>query len=185
MTSALHVAAAYRALRAGGVIAYPTEAVWGLGCDPFNAHAVRSLRRLKRRERDNGLILIASSFEQVAPLMAPLPTARLLQMRASWPGPVTWVAPAAAGVPDWVRGPGATVALRVTAHPLAAALCYVFGAPVVSSSANISGRPPARTALAVRRQLGAGLDYVLPGAVGGRARPSTLRDARDGRVLRP
>jgi L-threonylcarbamoyladenylate synthase len=88
-------------------------------------------------------------------------------------------------VPDWVRGPGATVALRVTAHPLAAALCYVFGAPVVSSSANISGRPPARTALAVRRQLGAGLDYVLPGAVGGRARPSTLRDARDGRVLRP
>ena len=185
MSSALHLGAAYRALRAGGVIAYPTEAVWGLGCDPLNAHAVARLRALKRRERDNGLILIASAFEQVASLMAPLPPARVIQMRASWPGPVTWVVPASDEVPHWIRGPGDTVALRVTAHPLAAALCYVYGAPIVSSSANLSGRPAARTALAVRRQLGAGLDYLLNGAVGGRNRPSTLRDARTGQLLRP
>lgn len=185
MTSALHLGAAYRALRAGGVIAYPTEAVWGLGCDPFNAHACARLRAIKRRPHDRGLILIAASFEQVLPLMGPLPTARLLQIKASWPGPVTWVVPASARVPDWVRGPQGSVALRVTAHGLAAALAYVFGGPIVSSSANRSGHPPARSALAVRRQLGAELDFVLPGELGGLRGPSSIRDALTGRVLRP
>jgi len=184
MTSALHLAAAYRALRAGGVIAYPTEAVWGLGCDPFNAHACARLRALKRRRRDRGLILIASSFEQVAPLIGPLPPARLLQIRASWPGPVTWVVPASAQVPTWVRGPGNSVALRVTAHPLAAALCYVFGGAMVSTSANLSGRAPARTTLAARRRFGGSLAYVLAGSTGGRNAPSTIRDARSGKLLR-
>lgn len=185
MTSALHLAAAYRALRAGGVIAYPTEAVWGFGCDPFNAHACARLRALKHRRRDHGLILIACSFEQVASLIGPLPQARLLQMRASWPGPVTWVVPASAQVPKWIRGPGNTVALRVTTHPLAAALCYVFGGAIVSTSVNLSGRPPARTLLGVQRRFGRSLAYVLAGATEGRSRPSTIRDALSGKLLRP
>lgn len=184
MTSALHLGAAYRALRAGGVIAYPTEAVWGLGCDPLNAHAVAQLRALKRRRRDRGLILIASSFAQVLPLMAPLPAPRLAEIQASWPGPVTWIVPAAMSVPHWVRGPGDTVAIRVTAHPVAAALCYVFGGPIVSSSANLSGHPPARSALAVRRQFGRQLDAILCGPLGGRKRPSQIRDALTGKVIR-
>lgn len=184
MTSALHLGAAYRALRAGGVVAYPTEAVWGLGCDPLNAHAVARLRALKQRRRDRGLILIAASFEQVADWIGPLPAARLAQVHSSWPGPNTWVLPASPQVPKWVRGPGDTVALRVTAHPLAAALCYVFGGPIVSSSANLSGHAPLRTALAVRRQFGRVLDAVLVGETAGQARPSRMRDARTGELLR-
>lgn len=184
MSSALHLGAAYRALRAGGVVAYPTEAVWGLGCDPENAHAVQGLLDLKQRPMHKGLILIGASFEQVRPYIGPVPHARLLQVQHSWPGPNTWLLPASKKVPRWIRGDSELVAVRVTAHPLAAALCYVFGGALVSTSANLSGRPPARSALRVRRQFGSQLDFVLPGATGGLARPTPIRDALSGQLLR-
>lgn len=185
MTSALHLAAAYRALCAGAVVAYPTEAVWGLGCDPHNAHAVARLLALKRRSRRKGLILIAANFEQIAPYLGPLPPARLLQMKASWPGPVTWLVPASKRVPRWIRGEHDSVALRVTAHPVASALCYVFGAPIVSTSANLSGREPERSKLRLRRRLGAGLGCVVPGPLGDLPRPTPIRDALTGKLVRP
>lgn len=185
MTSALHLGGAYRALRAGGVIGYPTEAVWGLGCDPLNAHAVERVLEIKERSPHKGLILIASSVEQIQPFVTELPTARWLQVQHSWPGPVTWLMPASPRVPALVRGDSDRVAVRVTAHPLASALCYVFGGAIVSTSANRSGHPPARSALQLRRQLGRDLDFILPGELGGLAQPTSIRDALTGKLLRP
>lgn len=175
---------AVRTLHAGGIVAYPTEAVYGLGCDPFNEQAARRLLAIKGRAMDKGLILIAANFDQLRALLLPLPEERMAPVLASWPGPSTWVLPAAACVPAWLSGGGDGLAVRVTAHPLAARLCELFGAALISTSANPSGRPPARTALGVRRALGARVDFVLTGATGGGAAPSEIRDARSGRLLR-
>jgi L-threonylcarbamoyladenylate synthase len=166
--------AAARVVQAGGIIAYPTEAVYGLGCDPRNEQAVRRLLALKRRSPRKGLILIAADFAQLAPFLQPLTS----------PGPHTWLIPARPGTPRWLRGQYDTLAVRVTAHPLAAALCRACGHPLVSTSANLSGRPPARGALAVRRQLGTVIDCLLPGPTGGAAQPTTIRDLRTGRRVR-
>jgi L-threonylcarbamoyladenylate synthase len=173
-----------RLLRTGGVIAYPTEAVYGLGCDPDDEIAVRRILALKRRPAAKGLILIAADFEQLKPYLLPPGDAELDRIRAVWPGPVTWLLPARPEVPRWLRGDHETLAVRVTAHPLSAELCRAFGKPLVSTSANRAGRPPARTALAVRRQLGRGVDLVLNGRLGASARPSEIRDLASGRVIR-
>jgi L-threonylcarbamoyladenylate synthase len=175
---------ARRCLDAGGVLAYPTEAVYGFGCDPRNASAVGRVLAIKGRSQAKGLILIAADFEQLAPLVGRLGPARMEEVLASWPGPVTWLMPARPDTPPWLTGANATLAVRVTAHPLAAALCRVWGAPLVSTSANRSGRPPARIALDVRLRLGAAVDLVLTGPCSGRSRPSTIRDAVSGRVVR-
>jgi L-threonylcarbamoyladenylate synthase len=175
---------AVRILHAGGVVAYPTEAVYGLGCDPFDEEAVLRLLAIKGRAVNKGLILIAADHDQLAPLLLPRPAEVMAPVLASWPGPSTWILPAAAGVPAWLTGDSDGIAVRVTAHPLAARLCAAFGGPLVSTSANRSGRPAARSALGVRRALGDRVDYVLTGATGGGTRPSEIRDARDGRVLR-
>ena len=174
---------AARMLRAGGVIAYPTEAVYGLGCDPLNRNAVQRLLAIKQRPVEKGLILIASRFEQLAPFVQPPGGAIMRRLNETWPGPVTWVLPAGPATPRWLRGSHHTLAVRVTAHPLAAALCDAFGGPVVSTSANPSGRPPARSALQTRLRC-PGVDLVVHGATGGQARPTPIRDAITGDVLR-
>ena len=172
-----------RCLRAGGIIAYPTEAVFGLGCDPWNEMAVRRLLALKRRSMNKGLILIAASLEQLAPLIEPLDSASRARLEAGWPGPLTWLLPAR-WAPVWLRGRHDTLAVRVTAQPLAAELCRAWGGPLVSTSANVGGRPPARTTLALRRRLGGRIDYIVPGRVGGAARPTEIRDLASGRIVR-
>ena len=178
------LAQAARHVNAGGIIAYPTEAVYGLGCDPRDGAAVQRLLALKQRPIAKGLILIAARFEDLQPYIATLPAETLSKVRKSWPGPVTWLLPARPEVPYWLRGSHAALAVRVTAHPLAAALCRACGGVLVSTSANISSRPPARTALAVRRSFGADIDYVLSGALGGLDRPTPIIDARSGRLVR-
>ena len=180
----LRLRAAARVVQAGGLIAYPTEAVYGLGCDPRNEAAVRRLLALKRRPMHKGLILIAADFAQLAPFLQPLTPADHAQLAATWPGPYTWLIPARPDTPRWLRGRHETLAVRVTAHPLAAALCRACGYPLVSTSANFSSRPPARRALAVRRQLGTAMDYLLPGTTGGAAQPTEIRDLRSGRQVR-
>lgn len=175
---------AVAAVRSGGVIAYPTEAVYGLGCDPLEQSAVERIFELKVRDPGKGLILIASDISQLMPFMADLPAGVLAKLKASWPGPVTWVVPSAASLPEWLSGGRSTLAVRVTAHPIAAALCHELGMALVSTSANRSGRPPARTALAVRTLFGAGVDEILPGAVGGLNKPTEIREALTGKVLR-
>ena len=171
-------------LRAGGLIAYPTEAVFGLGCDPFAPHAVQALLDLKARPMEKGLILIAADLAQLTDLLEPLDTRTRLKVQRTWPGPVTWLLPAKPEVPGWLRGKHPELAVRVTGHPLAAALCRAFGGPLVSTSANRAGRPPARTALQVRRTFGDAVDYVVSGEVGGQDRPSEIRDASTDRIIR-
>lgn len=175
---------AARCIRGGGILAYPTEAVYGLGCDPWDQAAVRRLLAIKRRPEHKGLILIAAGFDQLEPFVEPLDAARMLAVLATWPGPNTWLLPARAGTPGWLRGRHTTLAVRVTAHPIAAALCATAGSALVSTSANISDHPPARTPLQVRSALGHQVDLVLAGRCGTRARPSTIRDGRTGMVIR-
>ena len=182
--SRMHLDLACHALAAGGVIAYPTEGVWGLGCEPLNLHACRRVLALKHRAAAKGFILIASEFAQVAPFLAPVAPARLAPVKASWPGAVTWLLPAASWVPRHLTGGRDTLAIRVTAHPVASALCARYGGPIVSTSANASGRRPARSALQVQRQFGARLDYLLPGELGGLAGPTPIRDLASGRAVR-
>jgi len=168
----------------GGLVAYPTEAVYGLGCDPENGHAVRRLRALKARPEHKGLILIAADWAQLEPYVQSLGQTAMAAIHATWPGAVTWLLPARRETPRWLTGEHQTLAVRVTAHPLAAALCRQWGGPLVSTSANCASHPPARTALGVRRALGTGIDYLLVGPCGGNARPSSIRDGRTGAVLR-
>jgi L-threonylcarbamoyladenylate synthase len=175
---------AARCIEAGGILAYPTEAVYGLGCDPWNGDAVQRLLAMKGRPQHKGLILIAASAAQLEPFMEPLDEARMRIVLATWPGPVTWLLPARAGAPDWLTGRYPTLAVRVTAHPLAVALCEAAGSALVSTSANLSDRPPARSPLQVRRALGAQLDLILVGECGNSARPSTIRDGLTGALIR-
>lgn len=178
------LAQAVRTLRAGGVIAYPTEAVFGLGCDPFNPQAVLRLLELKRRPMEKGLILIAADIDQLAPFMTSLSAADRARLMTSWPGPNTWLVPARPETPVWLRGAHHTIAVRVTAHPLANALCLAAGHALISTSANPARQPPARSALQVRRYFEDRVDYVVPGALGIEPRPTTIRDLRTGKTLR-
>jgi L-threonylcarbamoyladenylate synthase len=177
-----HIRQAARTVCRGGVIAYPTEAVYGLGCQPWSRSAIERILRLKRRPPTRGLILIASTVEQIEPLVrfAGLDRRRVMD---TWPGPVTWLLPPSPHVPEWVLGEGGAVAVRVTAYPAARAICDLTG-PIVSTSANPGGRPPARSALRVRAYFRAGLDYVVPGTAGGGRAPSEIRDGRTGAILR-
>lgn len=174
---------AARIVREGGVLAYPTEAVFGLGCDPGCAPAVERILAIKGRPVASGFILIAASVAQLEGWIAPTPAERR-RLESVTAEPVTWVVTAGPRASDVVTGGRPTVAVRVTAHPVAAALCRAAGMPLVSTSANVHGRPPACTALAARRQFGRLLDGVLAGATGGRVRPTEIRDARTGTVLR-
>lgn len=184
---ALTLPEAAHLLHAGGLIAYPTEAVWGLGCDPFNPGAVARLLALKQRPLDKGLILIAATLEQLLPLLRweAVPAALQSEIRTDWPGPFTWVIPCRPDVPTGLRGAHDSLAVRVSAHPVANALCRAFGGPLVSTSANRTGQEPARRLEQLDPALLAGLDGWLPGDTDANARPSRIRDARSGAVLRP
>ena len=186
MNSPHSIENAVTALRRGGVVAYPTEAVWGLGCDPFNEIAVMRLLAIKQREIGKGLILVAGATAQLDGLLDwdPLPAARRDAVLASWPGPSTWIVPAMPRVPRWITGDHAGVAVRVSAHPDVIALTTAHGGPLVSTSANLGGQPPAFVRAELDPMLLARIDALAPGETGGRAAPSTIRDARTGEVLR-
>jgi L-threonylcarbamoyladenylate synthase len=177
---------AARALRSGGLVAYPTEAVWGLGCDPRDEAATLRLLALKERGVAKGLILIAADEAQLAPYVdfAVLDEAQRAAVRATWPGPNTWIVPASPDAPRWITGDHEGIAVRVTAHPAAAALCAAFDGAIVSTSANRAGRPAATAFAALDPVVLAGVDAVLEGETGGLERPSAIRDARSGAVLR-
>lgn len=179
-----HMRTAAHRLWQGAIIAYPTESVFGLGCDPLDRDAVSRLLSLKQRPMEKGVILIADRFERLQPYVGNLPPERLAWVLGHWPGAVTWLLPAAPHVPDWLTGSHATLAMRVTAHPIAAALCRAADMPLVSTSANLAGRPPARTALQVRIRCGDEVDMVIHGSTGGLSRPTPIRDALTGETVR-
>lgn len=171
-------------LRRGGVIAYPTESCYGLGCDPRNPRALRRLIRLKGRSADKGLLLVADRLQRLESFILPLRATDRTRIKRTWPGPVTWVVPASATCPPQLTGGRSTIAVRVTAHPGAARLCRRLGMALVSTSANKSGRKPAKTAAECRRIFGRRV-RVIAGRIGQRRRPSTLIDLATGTILRP
>ncbi len=184
MASRQLIRQAARALCDGGIIAYPTEAVYGLGCDPDNATAVRRILALKQRSPRHGLILVAAEYEQLQRYLAPLPDAVTARLLASWPGPQTWVVPAAPECPLWLSGEHDSIAVRVSAHPVVRALCAAADMAVISTSANRRGHPPARSALACRMRFGDRLDVVVAGKTGGQEKPTAIRDALSGNTIR-
>ncbi|MCL5255930.1 MAG: L-threonylcarbamoyladenylate synthase [Gammaproteobacteria bacterium] len=179
-------AAAKAALANHGLIAYPTEAVFGLGCSPNDEVAVRKLLALKQRPEAKGLILIAADYSQLLDYVddSRIPQDKRFQVFSHWPGPVTLVLPAKASVPRFLRGEFDTIAVRVTAFEPVRALCRALGTPLVSTSANYTGKPPLRSADAVATELGHELDWIMAGETGGRTDPSQIINPLTGATLR-
>lgn len=172
-------------LQQGGVIAYPTEAVWGLGCDPWNQSAVERILVLKKRPIEKGMILVASSIQQVRFLLDLLPDNLQREAESHWPGPVTCLLPDInQQIPEWVRGDHSTIAVRVSDHPVVRALCTAAGTPLVSTSCNPAGQEPARNATQVHHYFDDQLDWIVPGELGGNSKPSRIIDIVTGHQLR-
>lgn len=170
-------------LLGGGVIAYPTEGVFGLGCLPDDVDAVARILFIKQRSPRKGLILIAARPAQFEGWIdsavggaLPKPDPRK---------PVTWIVPPTTRVPAIVTGDNPGLAIRITTNPVAAAICNAVDMPIVSTSANVAGRPVARNAFVLRRNFGRLVDYVVPGECGPASGPSEIRELATGRVLRP
>lgn len=170
-------------LRGGGILAYPTESCFGLGCDPKNRAAVKRLLSLKGRPQHKGLILIASSQRQIKPYMQAVNAGQQHLLNASWPGAHTWLVPASKHCPPWLTGRHSNIAVRVTAHQPCADLCQSINMALVSTSANCSGGKPAKTAR-VCRQLFTAKVRIIHGRIGKNRKPSTIQDLCTGRIIR-
>lgn len=176
------IKAAKQVIKDGGVIAYPTEAIYGLGCDPFNHIAVKKLLALKNRGESQGLIIIISNWEQLAPLIAQITKDQLKNLHDTWPGHTTWTIPKSNLIPSWISGQSNSVAIRMTSHPIAQKLCRE--SPIVSTSVNITGEPPAKTINDINPKIKNRLDAMLDGSIGGEISPSSIMDLVSGIKLR-
>ena len=170
-------------LKCGGLIAYPTESCYGLGCDPDNRQAVLRLLKLKQRPLRKGLILIAAHFQQVAHYLQTISPIDQTKLQNDVEQAVTYLMPTRPSTPRWLRGEHNTLAIRLTAHPLAKRLCRIANSALVSTSANRSGQQPAKTYDECQRLFGNEV-WVLRGPVGKRKQPSTIRSWLDGKILR-
>lgn len=178
-----HVRKAARIVRDGGVVAYPTEGVFGLGCRPDDGEAVGRILRIKNRDIEMGLVLIVANPLQLFDWIdVPVGT---LDIETTMSRPVTWLLPATDEVPPWIRGAHSSIAVRQTAHPVAKSLCEYSRSALVSTSANFSGQPPARNIHVLRRQFTRLVDFIVPGYCGPASGPSQIRDWRTGKVMRP
>jgi L-threonylcarbamoyladenylate synthase len=163
----------------GGLIAYPTEAVFGLGCDPFNEKAVKRLLQLKTRSMSKGLILLINSYDQLWPLVDLTENHPLVKtLKQTWPGPLTYLLPKSEALPLFISGEHPTVAIRMSAHLISHALCE--RGPICSTSANLSGTAPLKTAKSVMEQFGDTIDGVVSGELGGEDKPTSIVDLLTG-----
>ena len=181
--SSIRLSYAINWLYQGKIIAYPTEAVYGLGCDPLNEQAVTQLLLLKHRPMAKGLILIAANLQQVLPFIQVNQTI-IDRVKLTWPGPITWVVPAQSWVPYWLTGQHDTLAVRVSAHPLVYSLCNAFGGPLISTSANPTGKPSPLNAIAVKKYFPQLRVHLFKGDTGALKQTSAIIDAVTGKVLR-
>jgi L-threonylcarbamoyladenylate synthase len=161
----------------GGVIAYPTEGVYGLGCDPLQEKAVEKILALKARPKEKGLILVASDFYQLQDFLAPLSQEVFKRIQSSWPGPITWICPISSHAPAWIKGAHESIAVRVSAHPIVQALCQGCGHALVSTSANLSSEAAATTQEEVEAQFKNQLDYIVAGEIGSLGQATPIYDA--------
>ncbi len=171
-------------LDGGGVIAYPTEGVMGIGCDPFNEDAVEKIRQLKARPKVQGMICVASSWDQCAHWVMPVSEARMAEIEISWPGPVTWVFEASELAPEAVCAEDGTVAIRVSAHPVVQQLCDAFSGALVSTSANARSEAPCLDATAVAQLWGDQLCAIVLGDLQTPGQASTIKEAATGKLFR-
>ncbi len=172
-----------RLVRSGGVVAYPTEGLYGLGCLPRDEDAVRRILAIKRRDPAMGLILIAADADQLEEWVdAGVP---IEELKSTAGQAVTWAVPSASSVPFLIRGRNSGIAVRITQHPIAAALCRAAASAIVSTSANVSGRPPARNAFVLRRVFGPLVDCIVAGRCGPAIGASEIREWESGRIIRP
>ena len=182
--STARITEAIEALKQGQVIAYPTEAVFGLGCDADNNQAIQTLLDLKQRPAEKGLIIIASAVKQIEVYVDSLSDQQWQPALATWPGPVTWLMPARPSISSLLTGKYDTIAVRVTQHPVARALCEQFGKPIVSTSANKTNQPPALTPEGVVEQFGQQINCIVDGTVDRHSTPSEIRDLLSGKIIR-
>ncbi|MBT3308149.1 MAG: tRNA threonylcarbamoyladenosine biosynthesis protein RimN [Gammaproteobacteria bacterium] len=173
-----------RLFAAGGVFAYPTESVYGLGCDPANEEAVLRLLRLKQRDPAKGLILIASDGEQLEPWIALRHSQDLKKISQQQSRPTTWLVPASKQAPWWITGEHKRIAVRITHFAPVVQLCETVDGALVSTSANRAGHPAQRSGVMVKKAFGNQLDTILWGGTGGVAQPSEIRDLYSGEVVR-
>lgn len=186
MTTITTIENAIEQLTAGEVIAYPTEAVYGLGCDPANEQAVLKLLAIKQRPVEKGLILIAANYSQLLPYVndKAIPLERRYQIFSSWPGHISWVLPASTNAPAWITGKFDTIAVRVSAHPIVQQLCQAYGKPIVSTSANLAGEPAITDYQQLLASIGLKVAAIVDGPLGGAAQPSQIRDGLTGDIFR-
>ncbi|MCH1931743.1 threonylcarbamoyl-AMP synthase [Shewanella sp. A25] len=170
----------------GGVIAYPTEAVYGLGCDPDNDEAIQKLLAVKQRPWQKGLILVASDFQQLLAYVddSQLTIEQLEFAFSKWPGPFTFVMPIKSHVSRFLCGEFDSIAVRVSAHEGVRAMCEALGKPLVSTSANLAGEDPALSGEQILKDFDAKIDALVLGSLGQQRQPSTIIDARSGKIFR-
>lgn len=171
----------------GGIIAYPTEAVFGLGCDPDNERAIKKLLSIKQRTKEKGLILLAGKYEQLLPYIdeSKISDKKCSEILLRWPDGITQVFPANKKNSRYLTGQFDSIAVRVTSQPDVVALCNQTNKPIVSTSANLTGRLPALTWQTLDPELVKQLDFIIKGYTLGYSQPSTIIDALSGEVFRP
>lgn len=172
-------------LRQQQVVAYPTEAVFGLGCNPHRESAVRKLLELKQRSVDKGLILVAPSLVYLLPF---IDVSKINQkqydcLADQYERPTTWLVPAKKDTPTWLTGKFESIAVRLCRHPAVVELCHLTNFALTSTSANLSGQEPCKTADEVRSQFGENFP-VLDDVVGEAEKPSEIRDLFTGQIFR-
>ncbi|MCB5161215.1 L-threonylcarbamoyladenylate synthase [Marinomonas algarum] len=171
-------------IRQGGVVAYPTEAVWGLGCDPFNHAAVERILKIKDRPESKGLILVAGAEQHLTPWLTSLDKEAAKRLVSINTIPTSWVVPDTSTTPAWVRGAHHSVAIRLSQHQPVQALCQAFGGVLVSTSANPAGLAPALSAQAVADYFGDKIDAIFDAPLGQASQPSQVKDILTGQLFR-
>lgn len=181
----LNIQLACQNLQQGNVIAYPTEAVWGIGCDPYNEAAVSKILSLKNRPVHKGLILIGGAIDQFESLLRLLSVEQRHTLSSSWPGHITWLVPDPDGlIPEWIKGSHQSVAIRVSEHPVVRQLCTGFGGPIVSTSANEAGEEEIRSRLILEDKFADKIACIVDGDLGQADKPSEMRDLVSGNIIR-
>jgi L-threonylcarbamoyladenylate synthase len=175
---------AARCLINGGIIAYPTEAVYGIGCLPEHEISIARLRKIKQRPKNQGVILISDQLKRLEPYLQPLSLRQRSLLQTHRQRPVTWLVPAADHCPESLRGMHDRVAIRLTTHPLVTELCRLTGSALISTSANRRGHPPAKTVRQVTTALGKDIDCILTGPTGTARKVSEIRDIDTGTIFR-
>jgi L-threonylcarbamoyladenylate synthase len=170
----------------GGVIAYPTEAVFGLGCDPESDSALQRLLNVKNRPVEKGLILLAGDFSQLLPYIdvAQLSKQTSAKLAENWPEGVTLLIPKNKSISKLLTGKFDSIAVRVTRQVDVVALCKQTNKPIVSTSANLSGKEPARTWQTLDPELVNKIDFIIEGETLGRTSPSKIIDVLTGSIIR-